>query len=105
MLVRQDVVTLALADYPALHKQLSGLSEAEVLAALELEAGSRRRSSFLRRLIRRATRLNEIRYKQVLKERYMAHDPSEIMKAKIDRKKEPIERKKPKPKPKPGKKK
>lgn len=100
MLIRQDFVTSALADYPTLHKQLPGLTEAEVIAALELEAGSRRRDSLLRRLIRRATRLNEIRYRQVLEEKYMAHDPSEIMKVAVKKPKKP-----PKPKSKPGKKK
>lgn len=46
------------------------LSEEEVLAALELEAGSQRRSSMIDRLISRATRLNEIKYSTQLRKKY-----------------------------------
>lgn len=97
MLIRQELVTAALVDYPALHKQLSGLSKAEVIHALELESGSRRRNTILRRLVRRATRLNELEYREALEARYM-HEPSEIMKAVVKKKLPPKKKKAPKKK-------
>jgi hypothetical protein len=49
---------------------LDELTEEEVLACLELEAGSRRRQSILDRLISRAVRLNELTYNRQLKEKF-----------------------------------
>ena len=53
-----------------LHDLIDELTEAEVLAALELEAGSQRRQSVVDRLISRAVRLKEISYSTILKEKY-----------------------------------
>jgi len=60
----------ALRSYGALVSVLDKLTEEEVLACLQLEAGSQRRESVLNRLISRAVRLNEIQYARQLKEKY-----------------------------------
>jgi hypothetical protein len=60
----------ALRSYGALVSVLDTLTEEEVLACLQLEAGSQRRESVLNRLISRAVRLNEITYARQLKEKY-----------------------------------
>jgi len=46
------------------------LTHEEVIAALDLESGTRRRKSIINRLISRATRLNELAYTKSLKEIY-----------------------------------
>jgi hypothetical protein len=46
------------------------MTEEEVLAALELESATNRRWSVIDRLVKRAARLNEIRYVAQLKERF-----------------------------------
>lgn len=53
-----------------LHDLIDELTEAEVLAALDLESGTQRRASIIDRLISRAVRLNEISYSNSLKEKY-----------------------------------
>lgn len=68
--VRQWYVSEALSSMRRLAEIIDELTEDEVLAALELEAGSQRRSSIVDRLISRATRLNEIKYSTQLKEKY-----------------------------------
>jgi hypothetical protein len=60
----------ALRSYGALLAVLEELTEEEVLACLQLEAGSQRRESVLKRLISRAVRLNEIKYSRQLKENF-----------------------------------
>lgn len=70
MQVRQWHVTEALSSMRRLHELLDELTEAEVLAALELESGSQRRASIIDRLISRAVRLNELNYSTSLKEKY-----------------------------------
>lgn len=68
--VRQWYVGEAVASMRRLHEVIDDLTEAEVIAALELESGSQRRSSIIDRLISRAVRLNEITYSTNLKEKY-----------------------------------
>jgi hypothetical protein len=68
--VRQWQVTEALSSMRRLADLIDELTEAEVLAALELEAGSQRRRSIVDRLISRAVRLNELNYSKTLKEKY-----------------------------------
>jgi hypothetical protein len=68
--VRQWHVTEALSSMRRLHELIDELTEEEVLAALELESGSQRRSSIVDRLISRAVRLNELKYSKQLKEKY-----------------------------------
>lgn len=69
-MVSKYKVAEALRSYGALVSVLDGLTEEEVLACLQLEAGSQRRESILNRLISRAVRLNEITYSRQLKEKY-----------------------------------
>jgi hypothetical protein len=68
--VRDWHVGQALASFERLTEVLLGLTEAEVLKALELESQSRRRRSIMDRLIGRAVRLNEVAYSTQLKEKY-----------------------------------
>jgi hypothetical protein len=70
MEVRQWYVTKALESARQLQDTIDELSEEEVIAALELESGSRRRGSIIDRLISRAVRLNELKYVTHLKEKY-----------------------------------
>lgn len=70
MSVSKFKLVQALESARALNACLNDLTEQEVLAALDLESGSRRRPSILNRLISRAVRLNEVRYAAQLKERY-----------------------------------
>lgn len=69
-MVRKFVLAQALESYPALMRHLNDLTEEEVLAALDLEAATRRRASVIGRLISRAVRLNELSYVNQLKEKY-----------------------------------
>lgn len=70
MAVRKWHMQEALKSYSGLRAVLDELTEEEVLAALKLESATRRRQSFIDRLISRATRLNEINYVNSLKEKY-----------------------------------
>jgi len=67
---RQWTLAQALRSYASLQEALPNLSEEDVLAALDLEAASRRRRSIMDRLIARAVRLRELKYVTQLKERY-----------------------------------
>jgi len=69
-MVRKFEVTRALDSFGALVSGLNDLTEEEVIAALDLESGTRRRQSFIDRLISRAVRLNEVSYSRQLKEKY-----------------------------------
>lgn len=60
----------ALESARSLQACIDQLPEEDVLAALELESGSRRRHSIIVRLIGRAVRLNEIKYRNQLTEKY-----------------------------------
>ena len=68
--IRRDFVAQALSSYPELGEVINDLTEQEVLEALLVESKTRRRRSFIDRLIARAVRLNEINYQQALKEKY-----------------------------------
>lgn len=61
----------ALQSYECLNRVLVDMEEAEVLAALELEAATRRRRSFLDRLLARAVRIKETEYRKVLESKYL----------------------------------
>ncbi|MBS0454029.1 MAG: hypothetical protein JSS14_22225 [Proteobacteria bacterium] len=69
------LVTRALDSYPALVAVLNELTHADVIAALELESSTRRRHSFIERLISRAVRLNELSYKRQLQEQFHGTHP------------------------------
>lgn len=71
-MVRKFEVTRALDSFGALVSGLNDLTEEEVIAALDLESSTRRRQSFIDRLISRAVRLNEVSYSRQLKEKYRA---------------------------------
>ena len=73
--VRTKLISQALRSFSALNGVINDLTEAEVLAALDLEAASSRRPSVIDRLIQRAVRLNEQQYQRQLKEKY--HGTSE----------------------------
>jgi hypothetical protein len=75
MSVRQFYVGQALVSYKSLINTLAKLTEEEVLACLELEAGTLRRPSVFNRLIARAARLRELDYQRQLKEKYQWHVP------------------------------
>ena len=77
MPIRRSYIDLALSSFADLLKTLHELSEEEVLACLELEAGSRRRQSILDRLISRAVRLNELSYNRQLKEKFHGTRPQQ----------------------------
>jgi len=68
--VRKWYVDQALLSFIRLHEVLSDLTEAEVLACLDLEAATQRRRSVIDRLISRAVRLKEIEINRQLKEKY-----------------------------------
>jgi len=70
MTVRKFQISQALSSFSALKTHLGSLTEAEVLAALDLECATNRRRSFVDRLMSRAVRLNEVRYSRQLKEKY-----------------------------------
>ena len=77
MTVRRYYIDKALKSFFSLTQTLDELTEEEVLACLELEAGSRRRQSVLDRLISRAVRLNELSYNLKLKEKFHGTHPLE----------------------------
>lgn len=60
----------ALKSYAGLMETINELAEAEVLACLELESGSRRRWSMIDRLLSRAVRLREMSYRTQLMEKF-----------------------------------
>lgn len=64
-------INTALASYESLSAVIVDLTEEEVLAALELESTTRRRKAIMCRLLRRAVRLNELKYKSTLVRRYL----------------------------------
>ena len=70
MTVRNFKINQALESYAALKEHLNDLTEEEVIAALDLESSTRRRQSFIDRLISRAVRLNEVSFNRQLKEKY-----------------------------------
>lgn len=69
--VRKWHINEALHSFTRLHELLNELTETEVLAALELEAATRRRRSFIDRLISRAVRLREIETSRELKAKFL----------------------------------
>lgn len=70
MSIRKWYINEALHSFVRLNEVLPELTEAEVLACLELEASSTRRRSVIDRLISRAVRLKEIEYSNTLKGKY-----------------------------------
>lgn len=70
MEVGQWNIVQALESARSLQEHIDELPEEDVLKALELESGSRRRRSIIERLIGRAVRLNEINYRNTLMEKY-----------------------------------
>lgn len=70
MSVRKWYIDEALHSYSRLLEVLGTMTEEEVLAALELEASTRRRPTFLSRLVSRAVRLNELKYVAELKRKH-----------------------------------
>lgn len=77
MSVRNWYVSESLESFQKLTQYLNELTEEEVIAALELEAASRRRRSIVDRLISRAVRLRELEYVAILKEKYHGTQPVE----------------------------
>lgn len=75
METRQWNISQALESARSLARYIDELSEQDVIAALELESGSSRRRSMIDRLISRAVRLNELRYKKSLEEKYHGTNP------------------------------
>lgn len=76
MSTRRWYINKALQSFPGLVEVIGALTEEEVLACLELEAGTLRRRSIIDRLISRAVRLNEISYSRQLKEKF--HGTSQV---------------------------
>lgn len=77
MTVRKWHLDQALDSYASLENVLHELTEEEVLAALDLEAGTRRRRSLIDRLISRAVRIRESSYSSQLKEKYHGSSPQD----------------------------
>ena len=76
MAVRKWHLSQATGSYPDLCGVLLDLTEEEVLAALALESGTKRRRSFIDRLVSRAVRLNEVKYKAALEMKYGTASPN-----------------------------
>lgn len=70
MTVRRNYIQAALGNFASLNGVIGQLTEEEVFACLDLEAASRRRQSTLDRLISKAVRLNELKFKTQMKEKY-----------------------------------
>lgn len=70
MSVRRMLVGEALNSFSDLNRVLAKLTEAEVMACLELEAATLRRQSIVDRLISRAVRMHELSYSRQLKEKF-----------------------------------
>ena len=75
MSVSQKKLGQLLESFSTMADALNELTEEEVLAALELEAASQRRQSVIDRLIKRAVRLNELKYQRHLKEKFNGKKP------------------------------
>lgn len=60
----------ALSTYVELNNEINSMTEEEVLAALQQETDTLRRTAIIDRLISRAVRLNEIKYSKELKAKY-----------------------------------
>lgn len=69
---REWHMSQALHSVARLNEVLLELTEAEVMACLELESGSRRRPSIIARLIKRAVRLKEVECATALKLKYLS---------------------------------
>ena len=63
-------IAKALTSFRSLTEIIDELTEEEVLHALEVEAGSQRRSVLIDKLIQKAAGLNRLTYIQKLKEKY-----------------------------------
>lgn len=70
MAVRKWHLAQAIGSFASLNSVINELTEEEVLAALDLEAASQRRSTTIDRLISRAVRLRELSYSTFLKDKY-----------------------------------
>ena len=77
MAVRKWHIAQAIGSFACLNSVINELTEEEVLAALELEAASQRRSTTIDRLISRAVRLREISYATALKEKFHGTHPQD----------------------------
>ena len=73
--VRKWYVGQALKSFTGLIDILPKLTEKEVMAALALEAATRRRRSIIDRLISRAVRIRELDYSRQLKEKFHGTHP------------------------------
>lgn len=72
MAVRKWHLARAVDSFSSLCEVLDELTLEEVLTALDLESRSNRRRSLIDRLISRAVRLNEVKYKADLVKKYGA---------------------------------
>jgi len=72
---RKWYIDQALTSFRRLNEVLDDLTEAEVLACLDLEAATQRRRSVIDRLISKAIRLREIDYNRQLKEKFYGTSP------------------------------
>lgn len=75
MAVRKWYVHEALASFRRLGVVVDELTAEEVVACLDLEAGSQRRRSVIDRLIARAIQLNTLSFSQLLQEKYHGTHP------------------------------
>lgn len=73
--VRRWYVGQALKSFTSLIDVLDKLTEKEVMAALALEAATKRRRSIIDRLISRAVRIRELAYSRQLKEKFHGTHP------------------------------
>lgn len=73
MTVREFKVRRTLESMQGLRAELDGLTYDEVMAALEFETASRRRSSVVNRLIARLVRLNELEFRRQITEKFQWH--------------------------------
>jgi len=69
---RKAYVRAALSSYKELSTVINELTEGELHAALSVESQSQRRPAVLKRMVRRLTRLIEIRAKDELTRRYLS---------------------------------
>lgn len=75
MAVRKWHLAQAVDSFSSLAGVLDELTLEEILAALDLESRSNRRRSLIDRLISRAVRLNEVKYKADLVKKYGSAQP------------------------------
>ena len=71
MKTRKWYLNQALESFVRLNEVLVDMTEAEVLACLDLEVAAQRRRSVINRLISRAVRLKELEYVAQLKKKYL----------------------------------